>query len=152
MSARTVAKLAWSVPVFLLALTVHQAFTAVQLKKTMDQGTLTWAEVTRYERSDRKDVTEVELDLIVHLPDGSQFVREKLALPYSIGHRVEADTLSVMVLQGATQEVVITEIGETQVKIAWSNMAMSFIALIMAFVGVFAWNKMLRNSPNQDVA
>ncbi|MDA1028748.1 MAG: hypothetical protein O3B41_06815 [Bacteroidetes bacterium] len=145
MTARTVAKLAWSVPVFLLALTVHQAYTAVQLKKTMDQGTLTWAEVTRYERSDRKDVTEVELDLIVHLPDGSQFEREKLTLPYSIGHRVEADTLEVMVLQGAAQEIVIKDIGDTQVRIAWSNMAMSFIALVMAFSGVFAWNRMMRN-------
>lgn len=143
MTARTVAKLAWSVPVFLLALTVHQAYTAVQLKKTIDQGTLTWAEVTRYERSDRKDVTEVELDLVVHLPDGSQFEREKLTLPYSIGHRVEADTLEVMVLQGAAQEIVIKDIGDTQVRIAWSNMAMSFIALVMAFSGVFFWNRMM---------
>ena len=145
MSARTVAKLAWSVPLFLLALTVHQAFTAVQLKETMDQGVSTWAEVTRYERSDRKDVTEVELDLIVHMPDGSQFVREKLALPYSIGHRVEVDTLQVRVLSGAAQEVVIQEIGLTQVHIAWSNFAMSLIAFAMSFIGVFSWNKMLRN-------
>ena len=118
----------------------------------MDEGILAWAEVTRYDRTDRKDVTQVELDMIVHMPDGSQFVRDNLALPYSIGHRVEADTLSVMVLAGSAQEVVIQEIGETQVKIAWSNAAMSLIGLLMTFVGVFYWNKMMRFQTEQDAA
>ena len=152
MSAKTVARLAWFVPVLLLALTIHQVFTAFELDKTMDEGILTWAEVTRYDRTDRKDVTQVELDMIVHMPDGSQFVRDNLALPYSIGHRVEADTLSVMVLAGSTQEVVIQEIGETQVKIAWSNAAMSLIGLFMTFVGVLYWNKMMRFQTEQDAA
>mgnify|MGYP006919303554 CR=1 FL=1 len=152
MSAKTVARLAWFVPVLLLALTIHQVFTAFELDKTMDEGILAWAEVTRYDRTDRKDVTQVELDMIVHMPDGSQFVRDNLALPYSIGHRVEADTLSVMVLAGSAQEVVIQEIGETQVKIAWSNAAMSLIGLLMTFVGVFYWNKMMRFQTEQDAA
>jgi len=40
---------------------------------------------------------------------------------------------------------VIQDIGLTQVHIAWSNFAMSLIAFVMSFIGVFSWNKMLRN-------
>ena len=73
MNASRVARLAWSVPVLLLVLTLHQAWTAYELQDTLDTGTSAMAEVTRYERSDRKDVTHVELDLLVHMPDGSTF-------------------------------------------------------------------------------
>ena len=143
MNVRTVARIAWSIPVVLLALTIHQVVTAVQLDNTMQEGTSTFAEVTRYERSDRKDVTNVEMDLIVHMPDGSTFERLNLTLPYSIGHRVQADTVQVRVLRGASQEVVLEEIGGTHVRIAWSNFAMSLIGFIMATVLVFGWNRML---------
>ena len=141
MKVKTVARLAWSIPVLLLALTIYQVVTAVELRATMDEGVETWAEVTRYDRSDRKDVTKVEIDMIVHMPDGSQFERNKLTLPYSIGHRVESDTLTVMVLKGTVQEVVIKDIGETHIRIAWSNFGMSLIAFIIAFAGVLAWNR-----------
>jgi hypothetical protein len=141
MNASRIARLAWALPVLLLALTVHQAFTAYELQDTLDTGVAAMAEVTRYERSDRKDVTHVELDLRVHMPDGSTLEKTHLALPYSIGHRVEAESLAVTVHPGAAQEVVITAIGHTQVGIAWSNAGMSFIAFLMAFAGVFYWNR-----------
>ncbi len=146
MNTRSVARIAWLIPALLAALTLHQTFTAFQLNRTLEEGTPAWAEVTRYDRSDRKDVTNVSLDLLVHLSDGSTFERKNLALPYSIGHRVESDTLQVTVLPGSGQEVVISEIGKTQVRIAGSNAAMSFIALIMAFVGVMAWNRLLKKT------
>lgn len=138
------ARWAWILPAVLLALTLHQAYTAVQLRKTLDEGIVTWAEVTRYERTDRKDITNVVLDLIVHMPDGSEFTRLDLTLPYSIGHRVQADTLQVRVLRGAAQEVVIQEIGDTHVRIAWSNFGMSLIAFFMVFTGILAWNKVMQ--------
>ncbi|MDE2996472.1 MAG: hypothetical protein OXT73_07025 [Bacteroidota bacterium] len=146
MNTRTVARLAWSLPLVLLGLTIHQAVTANNLRTTLDEGEAAVAEVTRYERSDRKDVTHVELDLLVHRADGTMFERNNLALPYSIGHRVEADSLDVTVLRGGGQEVVITEIGRTQISIAWSNAAMSLIAFLMAFAGVFSWNRWLARS------
>jgi len=141
MTSRTVARVAWVIPAVIFLLSVHQIWTAVNLRATLDDGEATWAEVTRYERSDRKDVTQVELDLLIHRSDGSTFEHNRLALPYSIGHRVETDTLDVTILEGSSQEVVITSIGRTQVRIAWSNAAMSFIAFLMAFVGVFSWNR-----------
>ena len=143
MSSHLIARVAWVIPARLLALAIHQVSTAVNLARTLDNGEQAMAEVTRYERSDRKDVTHVELDLRVRLADGTVFERERLALPYSIGHRVEADSLEVTVLPGSGQEVVITQIGRTQVRIAWSNAAMSFIIFLMAFVGVFSWNRWL---------
>ena len=144
-TSRRVARFAWAVPALLFALSVHQVMTAVNLARTLEVGQLAMAEVTRYDRSDRKDVTHVELDLLVHLDDGTSFERNNMALPYSIGHRVEAESLQVTVLRGAGQEVVITQIGHTQVRIAWSNAAMSFMAFLMAFAGVFSWNRWIRN-------
>ncbi len=150
--SRSVARVAWVVPVVLLALSVHQFVTAFNLTATLNNGQAAMAEVTRYERSDRKDVTHVELDLLVHMEDGTSFEKTRLALPYSIGHRVEADSLDVTVLQGSGQEVVITEIGRTQISIAWSNGAMAFIVFLMAFVGVFSWNRWLGRKEEESGA
>ncbi|MGB1049156.1 MAG: hypothetical protein ACPG3U_05660 [Rhodothermales bacterium] len=146
MSSHLIARIAWVVPALLLALSIHQVSTAVNLARTLDNGEQAIAEVTRYDRSDRKDVTHVELDLRVRLSDGTLFERTRLALPYSIGHRVEADSLAVTVLPGSSQEVVITVIGRTQVSIAWSNAAMSFVIFLMAFAGVFSWDRWLRKN------
>ena len=142
-SSARVARLAWLLPGILFLLTAHQVKTSMDLSTTRTNGEVVWADVARYERSDRKDVTHVELDLMVHMPDGTVFERDNLALPYSIGHRVEADSLQVYVLPGAAQEVVIANISRTQVLIAASNAVMAFIATLMAFWGVFAWNRWL---------
>lgn len=142
-TTRFVARAAWIVPVALVLLTVHQARTAVELGRTLRQGEPATAAVTRYERSDRKDVTQAELDLRIDLPDGSTIVREHLALPYSIAHRVEADSLPVRVLRGASQEIVLTDIVRTQIRIAWSNAAMALVMALISLVGVVAWNRML---------
>ena len=145
-----VARIAFLVPLVLILLCAHQIKTALDLSRTRADGTLAQAHVLRYERSDRKDVTHVELDLEAMLPDGEMFVKERLALPYSIGHRVEEDSLAVLVLPGSAQEVVIASIIRTQISIAWSNAGMAFMAFLMAFVGVIAWNRFL-NRP-QDSA
>jgi hypothetical protein len=63
---------------------------------------------------------------------------------------VEKDTLQVKVLQGATEEVVITAIVGTQIRIAWSNAAMSAIAMLMALVAVFSWNRYLSHRPDAE--
>ncbi len=144
-SAR-IARIAWILPVLLLLLSIHQVKTSIDLSETRTTGTTVWADVTRYDRSDRKDVTMVELDLTATLPDGSVFERNRLSLPYSIGHRVEKDSLLVIVQPGAAQEVVIDEIVRTQISIARSNAVMAFMAALMAFWGVFAWNRWLKRS------
>ena len=125
----------------MLGLTIHQAKVALDLGRTAREGMPAVAEVTRYDRTDRKDVTHAELDLKIVMPDGSTLIREKLSLPYSIAHRVEQDTLHVRVLLGSGQEIVISSIVGTQRLIAMSNSAMSLIAMIIAAVGVFAWNR-----------
>jgi low temperature requirement protein LtrA len=132
--------------VLLLLLAGHQVKTSLDLSATRATGTKVWADVTRYDRSDRKDVTMVELDLVATLPDGTVFERTRLNLPYTIGHRVEKDSLLVIVQPGAAQEVVIDEIARTQISIARSNAVMAFIAALMAFWGVFAWNRWLNRT------
>ncbi len=136
-----VARAAWLVPLTLLLLSIHQGKAARDLGVTLDRGEPAMAEVTRYLRSDRKDVTQAEVDLRVQLADGSTLVHDRLALPYSVAHRVDAESLAVRVLPGAAQEIVIVEIGPTQRRIAWSNAAMSAVMLIISTIGVFAWNR-----------
>ncbi|PIQ61376.1 MAG: hypothetical protein COV99_09485 [Bacteroidetes bacterium CG12_big_fil_rev_8_21_14_0_65_60_17] len=143
-SARTLARVAWIVPAVLFLLSGHQLKAALDLADTRASGKLVWAEVVRYERSDRKDVTMVELDLRARMPDGSIFERNSLALPYSVGHRVEAESLLVRIDLEASQEVVIDSIARTQVWIARSNAAMALIAGLLALWGVRAWNQWLR--------
>lgn len=141
-----VARVAWLVPAVLLLLTIHQGKAAKDLNDTLLKGEEARAEVTRYMRSDRKDVTQAELDLRVTLKDGSTLVHERLALPYTVAHRVEADFLDVRVMPGAAQEIVIVEIGPTQRRIALSNAGMAGIMLIMASIGVFYWNRQVNRS------
>lgn len=149
-SARRLARLAWIVPVALFLLGGHQAWTAVEIGRTMKLGEEALARVTRYERTDRKDVTQAELDLVVTLRDGSTITRERLALPYTVAHRVEADSLPVRVLRGAAQEIVLTDIAGTQRRIAWSNAAMSLVMALIALAGVVAWNRLLGRGGEAD--
>ena len=114
-----VARIAWILPVVLFLLTLHQVKVSVDLGETMESGTPAVAHVTRYDRTDRKDVTHAELDLEIMLQDGTLLVKKNLALPYTISHRVEEkDSLEVLVLPGASQEVVISSIVATQRRIA----------------------------------
>ena len=138
----SIARLAWLIPAGLLALTIHQSKVTRDLGATLRDGEPAMAEVLRYERSDRKDVTHAEIDLRVVLADGSILTRRRLALPYSIAHRVDsADSVAVHVLPNAGQDVVIDGIVGTQRRIALSNAVMSLVAFLMAFVGVLAWNR-----------
>ena len=142
-SARLVARIAWIVPVVLLLLTLHQVKVTLDLGETMERGTPAVARVTRYDRTDRKDVTHAELDLEVLLEDGTVLEKKKLALPYTISHRVEEkDSLDVLVLPVAAQEVVISSIVETQRRIAFYNAAMSLMAFLIVSTGVFFWNRL----------
>jgi len=151
-SSRLLARIAWIVPLVLFFFVGYFAKVTVDLGHTARDGISVVAQVTRYDRSDRKDVTHAELDLNIPLPDGSTLVREKLSLPYSIAHRVEKDTLHVRVLIGSSQEVVISSIVGTQRRIALSNAAMSFIAMLMAFVAVFTWNRSLKKTSSSELS
>lgn len=144
-TVRLIARISWIVPAALLALALYQVDVARDLRSTIDDGERVWAEITRYERSDRKDVTHVEFDLEAHLVGGTTLRKERMTLPYSIGHRVDEDSVEVYVNPGADQEVVIASIAGTHTSIAWSNAAMSFVAFLIALTGVWAWNRYLRN-------
>ncbi len=149
--SRTVARVAWVLPVLLLALTINQFKVARDLGTTFENGVSATAEVTRYFRSDRKDVTHAEVDLRIVLADGTELIRERLALPYSIAHRIEdADSVRVRVRPGAAQEIVIEAIAGTQRRIALSNAAMSLIVFLLVLTGVWFWNRHLGRA-NDDV-
>ncbi|GIV61324.1 MAG: hypothetical protein KatS3mg044_0190 [Rhodothermaceae bacterium] len=139
-----VARLLWLAPAMLLALAIYQARVAHDLRTTLDRGQAASAQVTHYNRVDRKDVTFAEVSLRVRLPDGTVLEKEHLSLPYSLSFMVERDSLEVRVLPGAAQEVVIAEIAATQARIAGMNAAMSFGAFLLFAAGVFWWNRYLR--------
>lgn len=142
--SRAVARIAWIVPIAVFALTVQQVKVAKDLNHTLEQGEETQARVLRYFRSDRKDVTHAEVDLQVALADGSVKTWEHVALPYSIAHRIdEKDSVAVRVSLGSPQEVVIQEIGKTQLRIAMSNAGMALVIFLISFAGVFAWNRQI---------
>ena len=142
-TGQIVARIAWVVPAVLFLLTLHQAKVGFDLGDTIENGIPAVAHVTRYDRTDRKDVTHAELDLRIILADGRILEKNKLALPYTISHRVEEkDSLDVLVLPGASQEVVILSIVATQQRIAFYNAAMSLMAFLIVSIGVYYWNRM----------
>lgn len=140
--SRAVARLAWVIPIGLLALTIQQAKVTRDLNHTLEQGEAARAEVLRYFRSDRKDVTHAEVDLQAVLSDGTTRNWMNLALPYTIAHRIdEMDSVDVMVNVGGGQEVVIQEIGGTQLRIAMSNAAMALVVFLITLALVWGWNR-----------
>ncbi len=141
---RLVARALWAIPLLLAGLCWNQADVAGDLRETLRKGESATATVTRYRRVDRQDVSLGEVSLRVPLADGRVLVREHLALPYSLSHRVEKDTLGVRVLPGADQEIVIASIAATQSRIAAINAGICGIAALMASIGLLFWNRSLR--------
>ncbi len=142
--SRAMARIAWIVPIAVFALTAQQVKVANDLNQTLAQGQEAQARVLRYFRSDRKDVTHAEVDLQVALDDGSLKTWEHLALPYSIAHRIdEKDSVAVRVSLGSAQEIVIQDIGKTQLRIAMSNAAMALVVFLIALTLVWGWNRQI---------
>lgn len=146
---RLVARLAWVLPLFFLGLTVHQANVALDIRKTLDRGTLATAEVTEVHEENRVDVTFDWVSLRVPLEDGSVMVKDKLALPHSLVPLLKTEddepreTVDVRVDPGADQEVVILSVASTQWRIAAMNSAIGGVAFLIFAVGVFYWNRSL---------
>lgn len=142
---RIVARLVWLIPLFLGAISVHQADVALDVRRTLAEGTSTTAEVVTVHQENRVDVTYDYVDLRVRMPDGRVVEREKLSLPHSLIPQMEgAETVAVRILPGGDQEVVVEELGPTQWRIAAGNAVMSGIAALIFAVGVFWWNRYLR--------
>ncbi len=139
-----VARLLWLVPIALLLLGINQWMVALDLRDTLEQGEAATAEVLEFVKNDRPDIPFGYVSLKATLSDGSEIVQEKMALPYTLLPRVEhALTLDVRVVPGADQQIVITDIAQTQWKIAAMQAAICFGVMLMAGVGLFLWNRML---------
>ena len=148
---RILARIAWAVPILLLALGVDQAKVALDLRTTLSEGTEAVARVTEYERVDRADVTYGYVRVEVPLRDGSLLSRDKLSLPYSLIQEIEGrDTLRVHVLPDGEQTIVIDEVVDTQWKIASIQSGISFLTALMALAGVIGWNRSLRTADDRD--
>ncbi|RMH65942.1 MAG: DUF3592 domain-containing protein [Bacteroidetes bacterium] len=141
---RWISRLAWLVPALLLFLAVNQGRVALELRDTLQTGTPVTAEVLDLEVSNRVDVTLDYVSLRIPLPDGGELVREQMALPHSLAPRLEGrEEVEVRVQPGAAQDVVITDIAETQWRIAAMNAAMSLFGALLFGGAVFAWNRYL---------
>lgn len=140
-----VARVAWILPIFFAGLFVHQAQVAYHLHQTLTEGQPAEAQVLEVHRENRVDVTYDYVNLRVELPDGPVITKEKMSVPHSLIPMLEGqETAEVRVRPGASQEVVITEIGPTQWRIAAMNAAMAFGAALVFGIGVFFWNRYLQ--------
>ena len=141
-TSRLTARLLWLVPLLLVVLTINQAKVAYDLHWTLASGTPAVAEVLEVHKTNRVDVTFGSVRLRV--PVAGQTVERTFPLPISLLPQVEdRETVDVIVLPGAAQEVVVAAIARPQWRMAASNAAMSFIGLVLATLGVFAWNRYL---------
>ena len=143
--SRIAARSAWILPVFFVGLFVHQAFVAYHLQATLTQGELVEAEVLEVHMENRVDVTYDYASLRVELDDGQVITKEKMSLPHSLIQLLEGrETVPVRVRPGAAQEIVVAEFGATQWRIAALNAAMALGAALVFGIGIFYWNRYLR--------
>ena len=140
-----VSRILWVFPALLLFLTINQADVAFDLKETLERGTPAVAEVTGSFIKDRVDIQFGYLNLRVPMQDGEDLVQDKMALPYTLIKRIEtASELDVMVRRGADQQIVITQIGGTQWKIAAMQSGICLVTFLMSATGLFFWGRLLK--------
>lgn len=141
---RLVSRVAWVVPLFFLVIALHQAKTSYDLNATIAAGEPATAEVLEVHEENRVDVTYDWVSLRVPLDDGSVITKDKLALPHSLVPMIaDKETVEVRVNPGASQEVVITSIVNTQWRIAAMNSAIALVAALLFGGGVWYWNRSL---------
>lgn len=142
-TSHLVARLMWLVPGLLLLLALNQTKVAFDLHRTLAEGTPAVAEVLEYDKTERADVTFSYVRLRVPLGE-HRAIERTLPLPLSLMPQVEdRETVNVLVLPGAAQEVVVAAIARPQWRMAAINAAMSFVGFLMLGAGVFAWNRYL---------
>ena len=139
-----IARLLWIFPAILLFLTIDQVNVALDLRRTLAEGTSAEAEIVGIDRTDRADITMASARLRIPLEGGDVLERE-LPMPITFIQELEGlKTVEVRLDAGADQEVVIAELGRAQWRLAAINSAMAFLALILVSIGVFAWNRYLK--------
>lgn len=145
-AVRIIARILWVLPAILFFLIFHQAYSALEIRKTLVEGEPAIAQVLEFESSSRSEISYDYLSIRVPLADGRVIEKDHMSLPHTLVPVIEGrDELAVRVRPGARQEVVIEEIGSMHWKLALMNMAMSLFGFILLSVAIFAWNRFLTN-------
>ncbi|GAB5519329.1 MAG: hypothetical protein RhofKO_15800 [Rhodothermales bacterium] len=140
-----IARLMWVIPVGMLLLAINQVNVVFDLQSTLEEGTLVVADVDTVVTTNRSEIAYDYLDLSVPMPSGDTLRVEKMTLPHSLFTHVQDEKkLDVRVMPGAAQEVVLVHVADTQWRIAAMNAAICFVFGILAGVGIYFWNKTLR--------
>ncbi len=138
--ALVVARILWIVPVILLALSIHQANVALDIRSTLRNGQPAMASVTDFESAGRVDVTYDYVSLAVDI-DGKHIVHEKMSLPHTFAPYVQGmQEIEVLVQPGADQEIVIRDLGRAHYRIAAINSLMALVAALLLGAGVGYWH------------
>lgn len=144
-ATRWLTRVAWAIPVLLIGLSAHQVWTGLALRDTLQQGTPAEAEITEVFSSDRAEIKYDYVSLRVPMDDGTVITRERMSLPHTLINVVEdRETIEVRVRPGATQEIVITEVANTQWRIALMNAGMSIVLGVLVALGLAWWSRTLR--------
>lgn len=137
------ARLLWIFPAILLFLTINQTKVALDIRDTLTRGTPATAEVVEIYKTNRVDVTYGYVDLRVPTSEG--VIERRLSMSISLLPALEGlDSLEVRLLPGEDQDIVITAVARPQWQMAAINAGISFMGLVLATIGVWAWNRYLR--------
>lgn len=144
-ATRWLTRAAWAIPVLLLGLSIHQVWVGLELRATLQQGEPAEAEITEVFSSDRAEIKYDYVSLRIPLGDGTVLTRERMSLPHTlIGVVEDRETIDVRVRRGASQEIVITEVANTQWRIALINAGMSAVLGLLVGIGLLWWSRTLR--------
>ncbi len=143
-ASRVIARLLWGFPLLLIFLAFNQYQVARDLKATWEEGVPATAEVLAFETSNRMDVVYDWISLQITMPDGTQLLRERMAIPHTLAPRLEGvESLTVRVLPDADQPVVMEPIINAQWRIAAVQAVMALFGALFIGFGVGWWNRFL---------
>ncbi|MEM1093021.1 MAG: hypothetical protein AAGJ10_00340 [Bacteroidota bacterium] len=148
-----IARLMWAVPVGMLLLTINQIGVATDLRSTLEEGTLAVADVDSVVTTNRSEISYDYVDLSIPMASGDTLRYEKVTMPHSLFTYIQDEKkLDVRVKPGASQELVIVQVADTQWRIAAMNAAICFVFGILAGVGIYFWNKTLTQKGDPAMA
>ncbi len=148
------AYLYWFIPLFFLALTLHQAAVYQGIKTTYKEGTSYTAKVLEFDTKQIVTQTSSYAVLEFDTKEG-ETIRRKLSLPVEISGKIsESRIIPVRYHPDSFQEIIIIAAYDAHTSMTLANIAMAVFALLATSIlgwGVTRWirSKTSRNAPRK---
>ncbi len=144
LSHPVVAKLLWAMPLLCFAIGGFLFQAGFDIKRTLEAGTPTEAEVLEIHTLERSEYTDGYIRLRYTPPGATAPVEERVVLPLTFLKYLEgAERIPVRVAAGSDVEVVLEDVARPQWRLALIQSAFALVMGLGLTVLVGGWNRYL---------